>query len=60
MKTCTRCNVELKVGLAINPTLPDYLKHAVIDPPGPNLITSERLRVDNVWKCPKCGHSEDM
>ena len=58
MKTCPHCQIPLTVGLGINPTRPDWMKRALSGPEP--YITAEELRLDEVWKCPQCGHSQDM
>lgn len=45
-------------GIGINPTTPDFLKRALGGPEP--YITHEDLRLDEVWKCSRCGHSEDL
>lgn len=55
---CPRCNVEMKVGIGINPTKADIAKNSLGGPTG--LIDHSQLRLDAVWKCPVCGHSADM
>ena len=45
-------------GIGINPTTPDFLKRALSGPEP--YITNEDLRLDAVWKCHKCGHSQDL
>jgi hypothetical protein len=49
----------MQVGLAIGPTLPDYFKHAFIDP-AQGYIRAEEMFLEHVWKCPQCGHSQDI
>ena len=56
---CPRCSIELTIGIGINPTTPDRLKHALIDP-SPGYINHNNLKLDTVWKCSKCGHSQDI
>ena len=56
---CPRCDVEMKIGIGINPSLPDWALRSFVDPPeGP--IDHTQLRLDQVWKCPRCGHSKDI
>jgi len=55
---CPRCDVEMKHGIAINPTTPDWLKRA-LGGPEPR-ITHENIALDKVWKCAICGHSADL
>jgi len=57
-KTCPRCKVEMGRGIGINPTTPDWLKRALGGPEVP--INNDTLRLDEVLKCPRCGHSEDL
>jgi len=59
MPICGRCNVQMQVGLAIGPTLPDYFKHAFIDP-AQGYIRAEEMFLEHVRKCPQCGHSQDI
>ena len=58
VKTCLRCKVTMGNGVGINPTRPDELKRALSGPEP--WITADQLRLNTVWKCPKCGHSIDM
>lgn len=58
LPTCPRCRVEMRIGVGINPTTPDWLKRG-LGMPDP-YITYEDIRLDEVWKCPKCGHSQDI
>lgn len=58
--SCNRCHVDMTLGIAIGPTCPDWLKHAISDPPGNLLINHETIKFETVWKCPKCGHSQDL
>jgi hypothetical protein len=55
---CPRCSIEMGRGIGINPTRPDFLKRALSGPEP--YITNEDLRLDAVWKCHKCGHSQDL
>lgn len=57
--TCHLCHVAMKQGIAIGPTDPDWLKHSLSDPGG-HLINNETITLEDVWKCPQCGHSMDM
>lgn len=57
-RICTRCKVSMGRGIGINPTTPDIFKGA-LGGPKPR-IRHEDLVLDEVWKCPKCGHSEDI
>jgi hypothetical protein len=57
-RICPRCNITMGFGIGINPTTPDWLKRA-IGPRGP-CITHQDLKLDTVWKCHGCGHSEDL
>lgn len=56
--TCPRCKIEMSVGIAINPTDPDFLRNALRGPTVP--INSNDIRLDRVWKCSKCGYSNDL
>lgn len=63
--TCYRCHVAMNQGIAIGPTIPDYLKHALSDPGG-HLINNETVtlshlktfgsapNVDIAWICQGC------
>jgi rubrerythrin len=55
---CQKCQISMQPGIGINPTRSDEAKWAFGLPDG--WITHENLRLDNVWKCPNCGHSADM
>jgi len=55
---CPRCKVKMGKGVGINPTTPDCLKRALGGPEP--YITNKDLRLDEVWKCKKCGHSADL
>lgn len=54
---CKRCNIEMKLGQAI---------HTDRDPPRNvcfgfgNIREKHPLKIVQCWKCPKCGHSEDI
>lgn len=52
---CPRDGSAMIEGIALNPRaeMPHVIK-AFPDPP----ITAESLRIEIVWKCPRCGHSE--
>lgn len=56
--SCPRCKQEMGVGIGINPTTPDWLKRALGGPEP--YITHENIRLDSVWKCSSCGHSQDI
>lgn len=56
---CPRCECEMKVGIAIGPTRSDDMKNALCDP-AESLIDHTILTLDDVWKCPECGHSADI
>jgi len=45
-------------GIGINPTKSDADKTGLGLPEG--YIDHTQLRLDEVWKCPACGHSADM
>lgn len=52
---CPRCNVEMKTGIAID---------AGSTPHGAIVFTRQSythatLKLIKVYKCPKCGHSDD-
>jgi rubrerythrin len=51
---CKVCNTEMIIGEAINPREREGALYVV--PPGN--ITNDTLEIIEVWKCPKCGHSE--
>ncbi len=52
---CPRCNVELKLGIAIDPrTDKNTLFYRQQYP-----LTADELELINVLKCPKCGYSDD-
>lgn len=58
MPTCPRCKIVMRQGIGINPTTPDWLKRALGGPEP--YITHENLKLDPVWKCSSCGHSQDI
>ena len=55
---CPRCAVEMKHGIGINPTTPDWLKRSLGGPEP--YITHENITLDKVWKCAIYGHSTDL
>ncbi|CAB4123168.1 hypothetical protein UFOVP29_327 [uncultured Caudovirales phage] len=55
---CPSCEVEMKHGIGINPTTPDWLKRSIPHPEP--YITHENITLDKVWKCAICGHSADL
>ena len=54
---CKKCNTEMKIGIAIK-TQPDELARCImhID----RTIKAEDVTIENCWKCPNCGFSEDL
>lgn len=53
---CPRCNIEKVLGKAIEPYRDEY---AIYIAPLPS-ITADKLKLVDVYKCPKCGHSEKV
>lgn len=53
---CSKCNIEMVIGQAIDPGYEDGCRRMVghID----LTITDDTLELIDVWKCPNCGHSE--
>jgi len=52
---CPKCGTEMKLGRAIDPIEESNCHYFAPQP----LINSETLRLIDVLKCPKCGHSDD-
>lgn len=53
---CKVCGAEMDIGLAIDPREEENALYIA----NPGNINSEDLEITEVWKCPKCGHSEKM
>lgn len=53
---CKKCKTKMKMGIAIDPK---YDQNARYIMPVGNL-NSDTLELIDVWKCPKCGHSEKV
>jgi hypothetical protein len=51
---CKICNIEMTIGKAIKP---NGEEGAIYVAPPAN-INNDTLELIEVWKCPKCGHSE--
>lgn len=52
---CPKCNVEMKPGIAIESK---YTRCCLVIM-APVLTNAENMRIINVLKCPKCGHSDE-
>lgn len=52
---CRMCKTEMVLGKAIESD-DNYCRSIVPRP----LITSKTLKMIDVYKCPKCGHSEEI
>ena len=53
---CPHCKIEKVLGTAIDPERDEYAIYIARLPP----IAHERLKLVDVYKCPKCGHSEKV
>lgn len=53
---CPKCKIEMQLGIAID-TGP--YGHNCILCTSPALINKDTLKIVDVLKCPKCGHSDD-
>ena len=53
---CYRCKIKMKIGQGIYTESSDNVLHCV----SPGCITYDQLKLVDVWKCPECGHSEDI
>lgn len=55
---CIRCGTEMVLGKALGPTEP--YGNVCRGMGGPTIITAENMEMVDVYKCPKCGHSESI
>jgi len=53
---CPKCQVEMKKGIAICPKIDPYARCIV---PQTDIIPHKALRLIDVFKCPKCGYSDN-
>lgn len=53
---CPRCNVEMTVGIAIDAGPLEIARGITFVQ---HYITYKTLKLIEVYKCPKCGHSDD-
>lgn len=56
---CKRCNVPMEIGKAIKYKGREKGErgiHCIANP----IISADMLQMIDCWKCPKCGHSEDL
>lgn len=51
---CPICNIPMKIGKAINPCGKEFSRSLA---PYKKLINANNLKIESVWKCPKCGYS---
>ena len=52
---CPKCKVEMEIGQAIDPN-PGNFRGIV---PQIYSVTYKNIKLIDVWKCPKCGYSDD-
>lgn len=51
---CKRCKTEMTIGIAIDPLRDERALYVA----GPPRINKDTLELIEVYKCPKCGHSD--
>lgn len=54
---CPKCNINMEIGQAINY---NESKENVCAGFGKIHLTAEQIELIDVYKCPNCGHSDDL